>query len=70
MQVDLDLGNYERFMDLTLHKDNNITTGKVYQVSIHGLSWLMQLPCSVSECQQHLPFSRNQIFDKQVNRIG
>ena len=31
-QVDLDLGNYERFMDLTLHKDNNITTGKIYQV--------------------------------------
>lgn len=33
-QVDLDLGNYERFMDLTLHKDNNITTGKVYQVKL------------------------------------
>ena len=32
MQVDLDLGNYERFLDLTLRKDNNITTGKIYQV--------------------------------------
>ena len=31
-QVDLDLGNYERFLDITLTKDNNITTGKVYQV--------------------------------------
>jgi hypothetical protein len=31
-QVDLDLGNYERFLDLTLTKDNNITTGKIYQV--------------------------------------
>lgn len=30
--MDLDLGNYERFLDLTLHKDNNITTGKIYQV--------------------------------------
>ncbi|XKL60350.1 hypothetical protein PGB90_001366 [Kerria lacca] len=30
-EVDLDLGNYERFLDVTLHKDNNITTGKVYQ---------------------------------------
>jgi len=29
--VDLDLGNYERFLDITLHRDNNITTGKVYQ---------------------------------------
>ena len=29
--MDLDLGNYERFMDVTLHRDNNITTGKIYQ---------------------------------------
>lgn len=32
-QVDLDLGNYERFLDITLRKDNNLTTGKIYQVS-------------------------------------
>ena len=30
-QADLDLGNYERFLDLALSKDNNLTTGKVYQ---------------------------------------
>ncbi|EGD73065.1 CTP synthase 1 [Salpingoeca rosetta] len=30
-EVDLDLGNYERFLDVTLCRDNNITTGKVYQ---------------------------------------
>lgn len=29
--MDLDLGNYERFLDITLHKDNNITTGKIYK---------------------------------------
>lgn len=29
-EVDLDLGNYERFLDVTLSKDNNITTGKIY----------------------------------------
>jgi CTP synthase len=29
-EADLDLGNYERFVDLTLTKDNNLTTGKVY----------------------------------------
>lgn len=34
-EVDLDLGNYERFMDITLHKDNNITTGKIYQAVIN-----------------------------------
>jgi len=30
-QVDLDLGNYERFNDITLTRDHNITTGKIYQ---------------------------------------
>lgn len=29
--MDLDLGNYERFLDVTLRSDNNITTGKIYQ---------------------------------------
>lgn len=27
---DLDLGNYERFLDITLTRDHNITTGKIY----------------------------------------
>ena len=30
-EADLDLGNYERFLDVTLTRDHNITTGKVYQ---------------------------------------
>ena len=30
-QADLDLGNYERFVDITLTRDHNITTGKIYQ---------------------------------------
>jgi CTP synthase len=30
-EADLDLGNYERFLDVTLTKDHNITTGKMYQ---------------------------------------
>ncbi|GJW95145.1 CTP synthase [Tanacetum coccineum] len=34
-EVDLDLGNYERFLDLRLTRDNNITTGKIYQVVPH-----------------------------------
>lgn len=29
-EVDLDLGNYERFLNLNLTKDHNITTGKIY----------------------------------------
>ncbi len=35
-EVDLDLGNYERFMDLHLGMDNNITTGKVYRTVIEN----------------------------------
>ncbi|BAT75242.1 uncharacterized protein HKW66_Vig0037500 [Vigna angularis] len=34
-EVDLDLGNYERFMDVKLTRDNNITTGKIYQSVIN-----------------------------------
>lgn len=30
-EVDLDLGNYERYLDVTLARDNNITTGKIYR---------------------------------------
>mmetsp|Transcript_200 Transcript_200/g.306 ORF Transcript_200/g.306 Transcript_200/m.306 type:complete len:561 (+) Transcript_200:146-1828(+) len=29
-EVDLDLGNYERFIGVSLSRDNNITTGKIY----------------------------------------
>ncbi|MDD1673042.1 MAG: CTP synthase [Methanomicrobiales archaeon] len=30
-EVDLDLGNYERFLDINLNASHNITTGKVYR---------------------------------------
>ncbi len=30
-EVDLDLGNYERFLDTNLTREHNITTGKVYR---------------------------------------
>lgn len=30
-EVDLDLGNYERYLNITLSRDQNITTGKIYQ---------------------------------------
>uniref|UniRef100_A0A914W0E6 CTP synthase n=1 Tax=Plectus sambesii TaxID=2011161 RepID=A0A914W0E6_9BILA len=30
-EVDLDLGNYERFLGVRLTRDNNITTGKIYK---------------------------------------
>jgi CTP synthase len=30
-ETDLDLGNYERFLDISLTSDHNITTGKMYK---------------------------------------
>ncbi|KAF2465735.1 CTP synthase [Lindgomyces ingoldianus] len=30
-EVDLDLGNYERYLNITLTRENNITTGKIYE---------------------------------------
>ena len=35
-EADLDLGNYERFCDLNLFKNNNITTGKIYSKVIEA----------------------------------
>ena len=49
-QADLDLGNYERFLDISLSKDNNLTTGKVYQVCVGGGWWQAVLPRSL--CKQ------------------
>lgn len=33
-ETDLDLGNYERFLDICLKGDSNLTTGKVYEAVI------------------------------------
>ena len=30
-ETDLDLGHYERFIDINLSKSSNVTTGKIYQ---------------------------------------
>ena len=30
-ETDLDLGNYERFLDVILGSDSNLTTGKIYK---------------------------------------
>ena len=45
--MDLDLGNYERYLDVTLSRDNNITTGKIYQEVIEKE---VCLPPSGSSC--------------------
>jgi CTP synthase len=34
-ETDLDLGHYERFLNISTSKDNNVTTGKIYQTVIN-----------------------------------
>ncbi len=34
-ETDLDLGHYERFIDINLSKNSNVTTGKIYQYVIN-----------------------------------
>lgn len=34
-ETDLDLGNYERFLDITLTREHNLTTGKIYSSVIN-----------------------------------
>ena len=42
-EVDFDLGNYERFADITLSRDNNITTGKIYKSVIEKVCYVRVL---------------------------
>lgn len=46
-EVDLDLGNYERYLNVTLSRDNNITTGKVYSQVIEKEVRGASISCSL-----------------------
>jgi CTP synthase len=46
-EVDLDLGNYERYLNITLTRENNITTGKIYK---HVIERVAKIP--VDDTQQ------------------
>ena len=64
-EVDLDLGNYERFLDLNLSSDHNITTGKVYKKVIekerHG--------DYLGKTVQIIPHITNEIKEN-IKRVG
>ena len=38
-ETDLDLGHYERFIDINLNKYSNVTAGKVYSHVLKRTSW-------------------------------
>lgn len=62
-EVDLDLGNYERFMDITLHRDNNITTGKIYRQVIEKEREGSYLGKTVQGCLSLLSVTKCSIFN-------
>jgi len=64
-EVDLDLGNYERFLDTHLGSDHNITTGKVYKAVIEKERKGDYLGKTV----QIIPHITNEIKD-QIKKVG
>jgi len=63
-ECDMDLGNYERFLDIALTKEHNITTGRVYLEVIQGERHGKYL----GQCVQIIPHITDNIKDK-VRRI-
>jgi hypothetical protein len=60
-EVDLDLGNYERFVDLSLSSINNITTGKIYQRVISNERQGNYLGKTVQVCSLSLSVSASSL---------
>ncbi len=62
-EIDMDLGTYERFLNVNLSKDHNITTGQVYQSVIskerHG--------DYLGRCVQIIPHITDEIKERIVN---
>jgi CTP synthase len=56
-ETDLDLGGYERFLDINLPKDNNITTGQIYQTVIES----ERRGDFLGRCVQIIPHVTNEI---------
>ncbi|KYH42267.1 MAG: CTP synthase [Candidatus Bathyarchaeota archaeon B26-1] len=56
-ETDLDLGWYERFLNINLPKENNITTGQVYQSVIEG----ERRGDFLGRCVQIIPHVTNEI---------
>ncbi len=64
-ETDLDLGWYERFLDLDLRKENNITTGLVYQAVIEK----ERRGDFLGRCVQIVPHVTNEIKHR-IRNVG
>jgi len=77
-ETDLDLGHYERFLNIPTSQANNITTGRIYQTVInkerHGdyLGKTVQIiPHITDEIKRHIKFLGNKgQFDFIITEIG
>lgn len=59
-EVDLDLGHYERFLDVSLTRDHNITTGKIYGAVIEK----ERIGHFLGKTVQIIPHITNEIKDR------
>ena len=59
-ETDMDLGTYERFLDVNISKEHNITTGQIY-ISVIGKERKGEL---LGKCIQIIPHITDEIKDK------
>ena len=77
-ETDLDLGHYERFIDVNLSKGSNVTTGKIYQSVINKErkgeylgSTIQVIPHITNEIKERvLRVGRNDNADIVITEIG
>ncbi len=62
-ETDQDMGNYERFMGITLSRDNYMTTGRVYESVIHRERNLEY----AGKCVQVVPHIPLEVIDRIVH---
>ena len=77
-ETDLDLGHYERFLNVNTSQDNNVTTGKIYQSVINRerkgdyLGKTVQvIPHITNEIKDHIiQLGKDDTYDVVITEIG
>ena len=77
-ETDLDLGHYERFLNISTSQNNNVTTGKIYQSVINRerkgdyLGKTVQvIPHITNEIKEHiLKLGKDKEYDVVITEIG
>ncbi len=64
-ETDLDLGHYERFIDINLNKYSNVTTGKIYSEVLRKERKGEYLGATV----QVIPHITNEIKEKSCEQL-